>query len=142
MTDQYIRFNEKTFEAYCKAAVDKAVLKEKARKTERAVWERSLSELTDATLFAVARDDEYEEAEEPEPLTFIVQERVIDVYHDQLGQAIGFLLPKDRDIVLLYYFADLNDDEIAQRMNLNRATVQRRRNQSKQKMKIFLEGLK
>lgn len=142
MTDQYIRFNEKTFEAYCKVAVDKAVLKEKAKKMERAVWERSLSEMTDATLFAVAKNDEYEEAEESELRIFIVQGRAINVYHDQLGQALSFLLPRDREIILLYYFADLNDEEIAKRLKLNRATVQRRRNQSKQKMKLFLEGIK
>ena len=142
MTDQYIRFNEKTFEAYCKVAVDKAVLKEKAKKMGRAVWEWSLSEMTDATLFAVAKNDEYEEAEESEPRIFIVQGRAINVYHDQLGQALSFLLPRDREIILLYYFADLNDEEIAKRLKLNRATVQRRRNQTKQKMKLFLEGIK
>ena len=47
MDERYERFNEITFEAYCKAAIDKAVLKERQRKAARAEKEIPFSALTD-----------------------------------------------------------------------------------------------
>ena len=50
MGTQYEQFNELTFEAYIKSAIDKAVLKGRARQAARHERERPLSMLSEAVL--------------------------------------------------------------------------------------------
>ena len=58
MDERYDRFNEITFEAYCKAAIDKGVLKERQRKAKRAEKEVSFSALSDIDIEAIPTEDE------------------------------------------------------------------------------------
>ena len=138
MTNRYESFNEIIFEAYCKTAIDNAVLKERMRKARRSQWEQSLAVLSDAVLYALSREEPESEPEE-EAVMFRVQERAIPVCHRELGQALLYLLPRDREIVLLYYFEDMKDEEIARTIAVGRATVQRRRNAAVKKLKSLLE---
>lgn len=138
MTNRYESFNEMMFEAYCKTAIDNAVLKERMRKTRKSQREQSLTVLTDAVLYALRREEpECDPVEEP--VTFRVKERAIPVCHRELGHALLYLLPRDREIVLLYYFEDMKDEEIAQTIAVGRATVQRRRTAAVKKLKDLLE---
>lgn len=57
----------------------------------------------------------------------------------RLAQALSYLLPKDREIVLLSYFAELTDGEVAQRVKVSRPTVQRRKNAALGKLRKMLE---
>lgn len=138
MTNRYESFNEMMFEAYCKTVIDNAVLKERMRKARRSQREQSLAVLSDAVFYALSREEpECDPVEET--LIFHVRERAISVCHRELGQALLHLLPRDREIVLLYYFEDMKDEEIARVIAVGRATVQRRRNAAIKKLKSLLE---
>ena len=50
---RYEYFNEITFEAYCKRAIDRAILKARQRQAARAKREISLSELPENALYDV-----------------------------------------------------------------------------------------
>lgn len=140
MKERYERFNELTFEAYCKAAIDKTVLKERMKKAERNRWEQSFSTLTDAALYSISRKTSELETIGMQPRIFSVCGARIAIYDQKLGQALLFLLPKDREIMLLYYFEDMNDDEVAKCLNMSRATVQRRCHIAKNKLRSILES--
>ena len=61
---RYEYFNEITFEAYCKRAIDRAILKARQRQAARAKREISLSELPENALYDVGTEDgELERAE-------------------------------------------------------------------------------
>ena len=62
----------------------------------------------------------------------------VAVSDERLARAISYLLPKDREIVLLSYFAELTDEEVAQRVKLSRSTVQRRRTAALDKLREML----
>ena len=110
---RFEQFNEMMFEAYCKKAVSNAAKKECQKKAARGLMEQSLSELTDATLYGVvAESGEVEQPEEPCQI-FYVQEMNIPVYEPELSKALSYLMPKDREIILLYYFKGLKDAKIA-----------------------------
>lgn len=47
---------------------------------------------------------------------------------------------KEREVLLLYYWQDMNPDEIASVLSINRATVYRRLERARQKLKLNLEG--
>jgi len=66
------------------------------------------------------------------------------VENEKLAEALSALPESKRDIVLLAYFLDMSDQEIADKLNLVRSTVQYRRASSlkemKQRMEVMEDG--
>ena len=56
-----------------------------------------------------------------------------------LAEALGSLPEEKRETVLLYYFFDMSEREIAKFCNLSRTTVQSRRTSSMKLLKRYLE---
>ena len=136
--DQYERFNEITFEAYCKKVIDRAIPKARQRRAARAMREVLLSDLPENALYDVGAEDGELERAEAERCVFHVRGIDVAVSDQRLAQAISYLLPKDREIVLLSYFAELTDEEVAQRVKLRRSAVQRRRKAALDKLREML----
>ncbi|WP_162612133.1 sigma-70 family RNA polymerase sigma factor [Flavonifractor sp. An306] len=134
---RYEDYNEMLYEAYCKAAIDNAILKARQKKVAHGQRVSPLSDLSDADLFSLA--DEWEPELPDEPFTYYIREQAIQIKDQKLGQALSSLLPKDREIILLYYFLGLRDEAVAKRLNMSRATVQRRREKAQKKLKTILE---
>lgn len=140
MTPRYVKFNERMFEVYCKTSIDNAIARERKRKTARAKWEQPFSALPDSVLYSIGRADPELDTAETEPASFYVGERHVLVSDPALGQALTFLMPRDREIVILYYFIGMSDEEIARELDISRATVNRRRRSAEARMRTFLEG--
>lgn len=137
---RFEQFNEMMFEAYCKKAVSNAAKKECQKKAARGLMEQSLSELTDATLYGVvAESGEVEQPEEPCQI-FYVQEMNIPVYEPELSKALSYLMPKDREIILLYYFKGLKDAKIALLVHMDVSTVSRRRRAATKRLRELIEN--
>lgn len=71
--------------------------------------------------------------------TFILNGSTIGVENDLLSEALKSLAEKKREIILLYYFMDMNDTEIAEILKLNRSTVYRHRTSGLAFIKEFME---
>ena len=134
---RYEDYNEMLYEAYCKAAIDNAIRKARLKKAAYGQLVSSLSDLSDADLLSLA--DEWEPELPDKPLTYHTQGQAIQIKDQKLGQALSGLLPRDREIILLYYFLGLRDEAVAKRLNMSRATVQRRREKAQKKLKTILE---
>lgn len=63
----------------------------------------------------------------------------IGVESDLLSEALRNLTDKKRNIILLYYFIDMSDTEIAELLKLNRSTVYRHRTSGLAFIKKFME---
>lgn len=63
----------------------------------------------------------------------------IAIENSLLSEALRELPDKKREILLLYYFMDMNDSEIADLLKLSRSTVQWRRTSGLDTMKKFME---
>jgi len=74
-----------------------------------------------------------------EAIHFDVQGYDIAIGNEKLANALASLPDDKRDIVLLAYFLDMRDQEIADKLNLVRSTVQYRRASSLKEMKQRLE---
>lgn len=61
------------------------------------------------------------------------------VEDDRLADALSALPAEQREVVLLSYFLDMNDREIAERLKVVRRTVQYRRTSSIKKMRERME---
>lgn len=141
MATQYEMFNEITFEAYARSAISKSVLKERIKKTTRSKVEQSYSMLTDTMLYALSAEGEGMNCVEESRRIFQVQGIEIPVYGESLGQALSYLLPKDRAIILLHFFRQVKTNEIARRLKTSPSTVRRRRKAALRKLRDYLEAV-
>lgn len=139
MATRYESYNEVTFEAYVKAAIDKSILKERLKKAERSKWEVSLSILTEAILYELSHEDAEIARAEKDPCVFHVWGTDIPVFNERLGQALSLLVPRDREIILSYFFLQAKAEDIAHRMGIAPTTVRRCYKKAIQKLHDFLE---
>lgn len=81
--------------------------------------------------------DRYFAGEEADDKSFFVAG--LEITPKRLADAIRTLPEEKREAVLLYYFFDMSDAEIAKLLNLSRSTVQYRRTSSFELLKRYLE---
>ena len=123
------------FDSFCRK-----VLREEARDyIKHIAWrsdhEVSLSELSEEQMMQLYIVDDYPS----EQFHFQVQGMGITVKDEQLADALDSLSDEKRDIVLLAYFMDMTDQEIADALNIVRRTVQYKRTSSLKEMKQRLK---
>lgn len=136
---RFEKFNEVIFESYCKKSVSNAIKKERQKKAARGQLEQSFSALTDAVLYALSvENDESSKTEEPCQV-FHVQGMNFPIYNQKLRNALSRLMPKDREIVLLYFFEGLKDTKVAQLVHISRPTVSRRRKVAMKRLRELME---
>lgn len=124
-----------TFDSFCKK-----ILKYKAREYYHKVKRRrerevSFSELSERELARLFVTDEYFK----DAYTFHVLGHDITVSDEQIAEALNALPADRRDIILLAYFLDMADKEIAECLSLVRRTVAYRRTSTLQELKKFME---
>ena len=72
---------------------------------------------------------------------FHVQEYDIAICNDKLADALAVLSAEKRDIVLLSYFLDMTDKEIADKLDMIRRSVQYKRACSLKELKKEMEDV-
>lgn len=58
----------------------------------------------------------------------------------QIAQALDVLSKRKRDIILMFYYLEMSDAEIAKHLSVNRSTVYRNRNSALEIIKTLLEA--
>ncbi len=133
-------FSEHTqyaFIAYCKKVLRFAARSIYRRLSWQADREVSLSAFTDGGAGIASVVDEYfAEEERFEALGFSVA-----IKSELLAEALRLLPPRQRDIIMRYYFLDMNDREISETSGEVRSTVGYQRNAALKKLKKTLEDL-
>ena len=124
------------FNGFCKLA-----LKREAMNAHRDTKQRQLREVTFSDLSPLEEKqlyvcDEYFADDEAEQ-SFVVGGKEITA--KLLAEALHSLPDDKREAVLLYYFFDMNDAEIAKLHDIPRSTVQYRRTSSFELLKRYLE---
>ena len=67
------------------------------------------------------------------------EETSLDDDREELAQAIMELPRKDRDALLLYYYQDMNQEEVAKALNTSPSTVSKRLKHARDKLRTLLE---
>ena len=73
---------------------------------------------------------------------FRVLDYDVEVKDELIGEALKYLPEKKRNVILLSFFMDMTDTEIAKRMNLVRSTIHHHRVSSLQALKKIMEGIR
>ena len=126
------------FNGFCKKAVRCEASNAHRDTRRRQLQEVSFSDLPPEEESQLFTTDRYFAEEEADDKSFFVAG--LEITPKRLADAIHTLPEEKREAVLLYYFFDMSDAEIAKLLNLSRSTVQYRRTSSFELLKRYLEG--
>lgn len=134
ISEAYKRQIEKQFHNYCLTVLKHEasdIRDEYARQKEK---ETFLEDLTVNELLELSVLDELEK-----PTVFAVGEDFVFVQNEELAEALKQLTERKRELILLYFFLDKTDQEIAALYRMLRRTVTYQRKSSLKQLKQYLE---
>lgn len=134
--EQQLRIR-KQFDSFCKTLLTNEMIDYERERNYRLKHEISFSELTKDELDQLKIMDEYIIESE----IFRVLSYDIEVKDELLSEALKHLPEKKRNVILLSFFMDMTDTDIARNMNLVRSTIHHHRVSSLQALKKIMEGL-
>ena len=111
------------FECFCKTVMKRQAINIYHANQRRDKREVSFSELSAEEEARLAVTDTYFADEH----IFDVHGEYVSIMDDDLSDALHALTTDKRDIVLMAYLLDMSDKEIAQRLNMGRSTIARKR---------------
>ena len=128
----------KQFDSFCKTLLKNEMIDYERERSYRLKHEVSFSELTQEELSRMTNTDEYIVESE----VFLVIDYDVEVKDELIGEALKYLPEKKRNVILLSFFMDMTDTEIAKHMNLVRSTIHHHRVSSLQALKKIMEGIR
>lgn len=117
--DQFHTYMEQTFDSFCKKVIRNAAIdihREISRQRER---ELSLSDLSESELESLSVTDTYNIYS----MHYDVLGETVTIRDPDLGEALQYIQPQLRNIVLMRYFLDMSNTEIANKLNISNSTV-------------------
>lgn len=124
------------FDRICKLALKGEVADYHKHLAYRRKYEMTLSELSKKEWSELFTMDEYG----IENHCFQVLDYDIEVKDALIAEALQTLSEKKRNVILLSYFMEMSDAEIAREMNLVRSTIHEHRKRSLELLKNIMEG--
>lgn len=126
------------FDRKCKLALDGEVVDYERHMTYLRNHEVMFSELSEKEMSNLSVVDEYE----LEKCSFQAGGYDVEVKDVLLAEALKMLTERKREILLLSYFMEMSDADIARKLHLVRSTVHEHRIRSLELLKIILEDNK
>ena len=117
--EQFHTYIEQTFDSFCKKVIRNAAIdihRELERQRER---EQSFSDLSESEVESLSITDNYDLYTNE----YDVLGETVIVRDADLGEALQYLQPQLRNIVLMHYFLDKSSNEIADKFNISKSTV-------------------
>lgn len=138
MTEQQFHtYQEQTFDAYCKRLIRNESINALRALSRHYQHEIPFSTLSYAELAALTHEDTYP----LEEITLPIGEERVAIHDLLLGQAIGSLPPRLREVVLLSHFLDRNDVQISRALDVTPKAIRYRKQRALDKLKEILEVL-
>ncbi|MCL2223957.1 MAG: hypothetical protein FWB96_03205 [Defluviitaleaceae bacterium] len=129
-------YTRHSFDSFCKKVLKYKALDIRREMKRRSKREVAFSDMSAREMASLTATDEYFTDE----FIFHILGEAISLADVDLAEALNTLSANRRDIVLMSYFFDMTDREIAERLNMARRTVAYRRTSSLRELKKFLES--
>ena len=123
------------FDAFCKRVIRNAAV-DAFRKTKRKQKvEMDIDDPMIAYIHSIQTHDTYT----PYSRTYYVKEQPIVVRDKNLGEALQYIIPQKRAVILLSYFAGYNDTEVANILGVSPTSIARRKKSALLRLRELLE---
>ena len=135
---EFCRYQEETFDAFCKRIIHNTSIDEKKKAETREQYERNLLALSEWELAAPP----VELQSEMYTRDFLVCEIIVSVHDRRIADVLQQISPHLRDILLLYYFCNFTMTQIAGITDVPVSTVDYRHKQALRLLRQKMEGSK
>ena len=126
---------EHIFDSYCKRCLKRNALDLQRKDRRQSEREVTFSDLSARELASLSVTDKYF----TDAYIFSVLGESVGVSDSDLAEALTALPADRREIVLMSYFFDMTDKEIAEHLNMARHTVAYKRTSTLKELKKFME---
>ena len=137
--DELELYHECSFDAFCKKAIRNLAVDAK-----RIYWKKTMTtsneELLATYVKSIMTEDTYA-LNNYEKIYYVNGLKVV-VTNETVGEALKFIMPNKRAVLLLSFFMDYRDSEIARTLRITNSTVAYRKKQALKQLKVLLEGKK
>ena len=123
------------FNALIMTVIKRTVKSKKRQFARRSKREVLFCELSDMKQLECGTTDNYS----CDYISFEVLNNTIQVSNEKLAVALYKLSSKERDVILLHYFQNISDQEIAELYHVSRSAIYRRRSNGLKKLKALLK---
>ena len=135
--DELEQYHECSFDAFCKKAIRNLAIDAK-----RIYWKKSMVTSDDELLAnyvkSLKTEDTYD-LNKYEKIYYVNGVKVV-VTNESVGEALKFIMPNKRAVLLLSFFMDYRDSDIARTLRITNSTVSYRKKQALMQLKVLLEG--
>ena len=135
--EQFHRYQEAIFDSFCMKTIENASRTIRRRLSEQARKEKSLSDLSAAELCLISASDSYDLAAD----TFSVEGETVAIRDPALAAALRSIPPKQRDVILLFYFLDKSEPQIGGMLRVGTTGIHKRRMRSLDRLRAVMEAL-
>lgn len=128
-------YHEHSFDAFCKKVIKHALADAHREKRKQIRSELNIDDPMVAYIHSIQTHDTYSLYGS----TFYVKNLTIHVRDKHLGEALQYIIPNKRSVLLLSYFAGYTDTEIANILGVTPTTVARRKQSGLIRLRELME---
>jgi RNA polymerase sigma factor (sigma-70 family) len=135
---QFYTYQEQTFDSFTKTVIKHKsidIIREYARQAEHEI---PLSDMSPSDLSVQASTTDIYR---PYSKTYSVRNYLVRVHDPVIGELLQYLTPQRREVILMYYFLDLNDAEIGRLLHIDNTTAKYRRSSALKRLKKMMEDI-
>ena len=135
-SQEFINYQENKFDLFCKVVIRNACSDNRRSRKRREDRFLSLDEMQSGLVDLEKTEDTYVTYSR----TYRVMGIEVVVTDDRLGEAIQYIMPNQRAVLLLSFFKEYSDMDIARLMKISHKTVAYRKQMAMKKLRMLLEG--
>ena len=135
--EEYETILVKTFDAFCRKVIHNAAIdchREISRLREK---EKSFSDLSESEIESLSFTDNYDLYTKE----YDILGETVFVRDPELGEALQYIQPQLRNIVLMRYYLDMSNTEISNKLNISNSTVAYRMEVALRQLKEQMESM-
>ena len=137
-TLDFIQYQENRFDSFCKTVIRNASVDSIRSRKRREARFSSLDDIQGDLFAPEMIQDQYATYSK----LYKVKGIEVTIADKEIGEALQYILPNQRAALLLSFFKEYTDMEIARLLGISHKTVAYRKKNAMQKLKLLLEGMK
>ena len=137
MTQQELEiYHEHAFDAFCKKIIKHAAADAYRAKKRQGQLEMDVGDQLEYYIAKIPSNDSYMCYSK----TYYVESIAVQVNDRMIGEALQFIVPSKRAVLLLSYFAGYSDKDIARVLGITSASVARRKKSALDRLRELMEA--
>jgi RNA polymerase sigma factor (sigma-70 family) len=133
----FFTFQERNFDAFCKKIINNL----SAYALRKSINTLKRNQTMDDSIIQEIASAQVEDDYHVYGRTFTVRGISLVVRDEEMGECLQFIPPDKRAVLLLSYFGDFSDAEVARILDISNATVSYRKKDALRKLRALMEAM-